>query len=180
MTAPEKPFTLRPFSLGYLIFVIIFSFVMILLAWNTTASYPPEYNELRLQYIVGLLFIIAHTQMSAQVYMWAQETVTKGQTVSHNRLSLAAFTLFLTLVLVVAWIVYCSHLILATFLLVWLSVYNMLPIYTLLKRKTIPKKWLLRGALAFLVSFLILMWFFSQSHFQVSDLSLNFSGLSEI
>ena len=124
-------------------------------------------SGLRLQYIMGMLFLIGHIKMFAQVYMWAQETVTKEQMVTCNKLLMAAFTLFLTLALVVAWNIYCSRPILATFLLVWLSIYNILPLYMLLRRKLVPRRWLLFATLIFFVCFLILMWFLSQSHFEL-------------
>ncbi len=74
MTTQKKPFKLRPFSLGYVIYAILFTFIMLLLYLSMTASFPPEYSGLRLQYIIGMLFLIGHTKMFAQVYMWAQET----------------------------------------------------------------------------------------------------------
>ena len=180
MSVQEKPFRIRPFSLGYLIFLVFFTSVMLLLEWNITASYPPEYSGLRVQNIIGLLFMIGHTQMVSQIYEWASETVTEGKMVSRNRFSLAVFTLCLTSALVVAWCVYCSQLIMATFLLVWLFVFNLFPIYILLRRKIIPKKWLLLTTLAFIACFFVLMWFLSQNQFQVSDSSYGFYGFVRI
>lgn len=177
MTAQGKSFTIRPFSLSYLTSSVVFLSAVLLLAWNTTASYPTEYTGLRVQLIISLLFALGQTQIGLQTYTWACKTVKEEQTVSRNRLSLTAFTLYATSAFVIAWYVYCSYLLLAIFLLVWLPVFDFLPMYTLLRRKIIPKRWLLPTALTYFACFLALMWFLSQNRFQVMDLPLASIGL---
>jgi len=178
VTAQEKSFTMRPFSLSYFIFFVIFLSAVLLLAWNMTASYPPEYSGLRVQRIISLLFVFGQQQIGLQTYTWARKTVKEEQTVSRDRLSLAAFTLYATSAFVIAWYVYCSYLLLAIFLLVWLPVFNFFPIYTLLRRKIVPRRWLLLTGLTSFTCFLALMWFLSQNRFQVMDLPLASIGLS--
>jgi len=135
--------------------------------------YPPEYSWLNLWGPLSLLFLVA----SSSIYEWAHKVVMEGRTVSRTKTFLAVFILCLISASIVMFNAYDPYLGFprVIYWLVSLSVLDFFPMYTLLRRKLIRKRWFIL-ACAGLLCLLALMWFLFPFSPQMKMINILFSG----
>ena len=119
--------------------------------------YPLEYFWLNLWFPLWLLFIVGYSG----IHEWTRKVVMEGRTVSRTKIFLAVFILYLISAFLVVFKIYdpYSGLPLVIYTLIFLSILDFFPIYTLLRRKLMRKRWFLLTVLMNSIYFALVIFF---------------------
>lgn len=118
--------------------------------------YPPEYSWLNLWFPLMILFMAVY----GGLHEWARKVIINGRTVSRTKTFMTVFVLCLISAFLMVFNAYDPYLGLprVIYWLVFLSVLDFFPMYTLLRRKLIRKRWFILSCVG-LLGLLALMWF---------------------